>query len=200
MDGNFGMLLFFALALFQQNEWAQFRGPNASGVSEDTNLPVSFGPGENVVWKTPVPMGLSLPAWIDDLAPEVRATFRDRGRELVVALIDYLDTADAPDDTAGTDRLVEARRLAASYGREVAELGLSLADAVEGFLRFRRPFTETLGTIARRRGLDTREATALLAQAEVATDSLLVAVMTGHSLATGGRTAARRPTRPASAP
>lgn len=127
--------------------------------------------------------------WIDALGADVRATFRDRGRELVAALLAHLD---AGDEAEAAERLTEARRLAAAYGREVAELGLSLSDAVEGFLRFRSPFTETLGTVARRRGLDTREATALLAQADAATDSLLVAVMTGHSLLTGERASVTR--------
>jgi outer membrane protein assembly factor BamB len=43
-------------------DWPQFRGPNATGVSESTNLPVEFGPDTNVVWKTPVPPGHSSPA------------------------------------------------------------------------------------------------------------------------------------------
>jgi len=127
--------------------------------------------------------------WVDDLTAEHRAGFRDRGRELVTTLLAYLDATD-PD--AGAAQLLAAKQLAADYGREVAALGLSLADTVEGFLRFRSPFTEALGGLARRRGLDTREATDLLAEAEVATDALLVALMTGHSLATGERTAARR--------
>ncbi|MCP5117367.1 MAG: PQQ-binding-like beta-propeller repeat protein [bacterium] len=43
-------------------EWPQFRGPNAAGVSGETNLPVEFGPETNVVWKTEVPPGWSSPA------------------------------------------------------------------------------------------------------------------------------------------
>jgi DNA-binding transcriptional MerR regulator len=129
--------------------------------------------------------------WIEALSPEHRAVFRDRGRELVTVLLAYLD---APDPEASASRLQDAKQLAAAYGREVAGLGLSLADTVEGFLRFRSPFTEALGGLARRRGLDTREATDLLAEAEVATDALLIALMTGHSLATGERTVARHRT------
>jgi excisionase family DNA binding protein len=124
--------------------------------------------------------------WIESLPPDIRSSFRDRGRELVAALLDHLD---ATDEQAAAERLTEAKRLAASHGREVAGLGLSLTDAVEGFLRFRSPFTEALGSLARRRGLDTAQATALLNQAELATDALLVAVMTGHSLATAERVA-----------
>jgi len=43
-------------------DWPQFRGKNASGVSEATNLPVDFGPERNVVWKTALPIGWSSPA------------------------------------------------------------------------------------------------------------------------------------------
>ncbi len=61
MAGNSRVFLFIALALIAQSEWPQFRGPNASGISEERDLPVSFGPGENVFWKTTVPMGNSSP-------------------------------------------------------------------------------------------------------------------------------------------
>ena len=40
------------LALLAAADWPQFRGPNATGVSEETNLPVEFGADRNVVWKT----------------------------------------------------------------------------------------------------------------------------------------------------
>ena len=50
------------LALLAAADWPQFRGPNATGVSEEINLPVEFGADRNVVWKTPVPLGNSSPA------------------------------------------------------------------------------------------------------------------------------------------
>ncbi|HBY62342.1 MAG TPA: hypothetical protein DEH78_21170 [Solibacterales bacterium] len=43
-------------------EWSRFRGPNGSGVAEATNLPVEFGPGKNLVWKTDLLPGYSSPA------------------------------------------------------------------------------------------------------------------------------------------
>jgi excisionase family DNA binding protein len=127
--------------------------------------------------------------WIEALSPEVRTIFRDRGRELVAILLDHLDAADSETREA---RLLEARQLAAAYGREVAGLGLSLADTVEGFLRFRTPFTDALAGLAQRRGLDTWQATDLLGEAEAATDALLIALMTGHSLTAGERLSTRR--------
>ena len=42
-------------------DWSQFRGPNGTGVSATTDLPVEFGPQKNVIWKTPLPPGHSSP-------------------------------------------------------------------------------------------------------------------------------------------
>lgn len=55
-------LAILGAALSFAAEWPQFRGPNASGVSDDTNLPSEFGPDTNVVWKTAIPPGHSSPA------------------------------------------------------------------------------------------------------------------------------------------
>ncbi|MEO7275333.1 MAG: serine/threonine protein kinase, partial [Vicinamibacterales bacterium] len=33
-------------------DWSRFRGPNGSGISETGDLPLTFGPEENVIWKT----------------------------------------------------------------------------------------------------------------------------------------------------
>jgi outer membrane protein assembly factor BamB len=45
----------------EREAWSRFRGPNGTGVSDTTGLPVSFGPDRNVVWKTPLPPGHSSP-------------------------------------------------------------------------------------------------------------------------------------------
>ena len=47
-------------------DWAQFRGPNGSGVSAATGLPEEFGPEKNVIWKTPLPPGHSSPVLTKD--------------------------------------------------------------------------------------------------------------------------------------
>lgn len=48
--------------------WPQFRGPNAAGVAQDSELPVEFSPTKNVVWKTAVPPGHSSPCvWGDNI-------------------------------------------------------------------------------------------------------------------------------------
>jgi outer membrane protein assembly factor BamB len=43
-------------------EWPQFRGPNATGVSDGANIPLEFGPATNVIWKATVPPGNSSPS------------------------------------------------------------------------------------------------------------------------------------------
>jgi len=42
-------------------EWSRFRGPNGSGSSESSALPESFGPEENLRWRTPLVAGHSSP-------------------------------------------------------------------------------------------------------------------------------------------
>ena len=42
-------------------DWSQFRGPNGAGISEAGDLPVKFGPEENLIWRTDLPPGHSSP-------------------------------------------------------------------------------------------------------------------------------------------
>jgi excisionase family DNA binding protein len=127
------------------------------------------------------------PPWLEQLSDADRIAFRERGRQLLELLVEHLD---APDPTTRDLKLQEAAQLAAGHGRQVATLGASMAEAVQTFIQFRTPFVQQLAATARRRGLDTREATDLLIAAEAAMDHLLVATMTGHSLAAGQRLAA----------
>ncbi|HSH17693.1 MAG TPA: PQQ-binding-like beta-propeller repeat protein [Verrucomicrobiae bacterium] len=61
------LLLFTAGALSAATpNWPQFRGPNASGVSEDGTPPVHFGPDTNLLWRIDAPPGISAPiVWGD---------------------------------------------------------------------------------------------------------------------------------------
>lgn len=54
------------MATAAAEDWAQFRGPNGSGVSAATGLPEEFGPEKNVIWKTPLPPGHSSPVLTKD--------------------------------------------------------------------------------------------------------------------------------------
>ena len=46
--------------------WSRFRGPNGTGVSEATAMPVEFGPDRNLVWSVAVPFGRSSPVVAGD--------------------------------------------------------------------------------------------------------------------------------------
>jgi len=55
------------VTLFAGADWTRFRGPEATGVSEDTGLPTRWTATENVVWKTPLPgFGTSSPITLGD--------------------------------------------------------------------------------------------------------------------------------------
>jgi len=119
--------------------------------------------------------------WLVAISESERQDFRRRGTQLVSDLLAGLD---AETDQASS-LLAAAEKHASDYGALAARLGASLSDAVEGFLRFRKPFVDELAALARRRHLDTREATALLVEAESTLDRLLVAVMVGHAAPLG---------------
>ena len=65
--GRFGasisiaLLLGGAAAATNETDWSRFRGPNGAGVADAAPVPSEFGPGQNVVWKTPLPTGHSSP-------------------------------------------------------------------------------------------------------------------------------------------
>jgi outer membrane protein assembly factor BamB len=42
-------------------EWGRFRGPNGSGISDATRLPVEFGTKKNIAWRREIPFGRSSP-------------------------------------------------------------------------------------------------------------------------------------------
>ncbi len=66
-----------------EESWPQFRGRNASGVSESVGLPEEFGPAKNVVWRTPVPPGHSSPVFSRN---HIFLTAHEDGRLYTLAL------------------------------------------------------------------------------------------------------------------
>lgn len=121
----------------------------------------------------------TLPGWIAKLNPEQREWFRDHGRALVETLLTHLDT---DDDAVARDSLATATAEAAAYGRMAAGLGLSLTQAVEGFLLFRLPFVHQLRLVAHRRGFDAGGTGELMEDAERLMDRLLLAAMNAHNV------------------
>jgi len=46
--------LFISTQLFAANDWPEFRGPTAQGISDAKNVPVHWSATSNVVWKTAI--------------------------------------------------------------------------------------------------------------------------------------------------
>jgi outer membrane protein assembly factor BamB len=69
-------------------DWSQFRGPNGSGVSGTTGLPVEFGPNKNVIWKTELPPGHSSPVLTRDRIFVTAYTKEKENHKLLVICLD----------------------------------------------------------------------------------------------------------------
>ncbi len=54
-------LLTSTMATARGEDWPQFRGPNATGISTSTNLPVTFSKSENVLWSADLGTGIACP-------------------------------------------------------------------------------------------------------------------------------------------
>src|SRR5258708_27687482 len=62
-----GIWLFALAASLSAGNWAQFRGPNATGRAErEEPLPDQIGPETNVLWKAVLPKGHSSPVIFGD--------------------------------------------------------------------------------------------------------------------------------------
>lgn len=68
-------------------QWRQFRGPNAAGVAaESASPPVEFGPERNLLWKAPLPPGVSSPSvWGDRI---FLTAFAKEGNKLETLCLD----------------------------------------------------------------------------------------------------------------
>jgi len=115
--------------------------------------------------------------WLAGLSEDELEPLRDHGRRIAGALLVFIDAA-TPEERRPA--MLKAVGAATEYGRIAARGSAQIRETVEAFLRFRMPFLSELAQVARRRGLDTVEATNLLVTATQAIDQLLVALMSGH--------------------
>jgi len=116
-------------------------------------------------------------AWLTGLGDDELEPLRHHGRRIAASLLASMD-AQTPEDRRSALR--NATVGATEYGRIAARGSADIGETVEAFLRFRMLFLGELAEAARRRGLDTVEATNLLVTATQAIDQLLVALMSGH--------------------
>jgi outer membrane protein assembly factor BamB len=103
-------------------DWSRFRGPNGSGLSTATEVPMEFGPGTNVKWRLELPPGHSSPILFKD---RIYLT-AFRGQELLTFAIDrekgaILWEAKAPPVTT---KIVDKRNNPASPSPAVEENGV----------------------------------------------------------------------------
>jgi outer membrane protein assembly factor BamB len=52
---NIIVIVSFTVLQATASDWTQFRGPNGQGISEERNLPLSWGEKKNLKWKTTLP-------------------------------------------------------------------------------------------------------------------------------------------------
>lgn len=135
--------------------------------------------------------GAQLP-WVAELDDERRERFRHHGRVIIASLIAMLDTHD---ERERARHLAEAESACTEYGRVAAREGIAASMTAALFLRYRRPFLEELGALARRRELAASACSSLIGDATAALDDLLLATLRGWEAAAIGT--ARRPRRPA---
>jgi excisionase family DNA binding protein len=116
-------------------------------------------------------------SWLMGLSEDELEPLRDHGRQIAGSLLVFIDAATPQERRTA---MLKAERAVTEYGRIAARGSGGIRETVEAFLRFRMLFLGELAQVARRRGLDTVEATNLLVTATQAIDQLLVALMSGH--------------------
>jgi len=109
--------------------------------------------------------------------PSDRAAFRQDGRELVDALVHYLEAADG---RARSEAEAIASRIVADLGRRLGRAGISLTESVAAFVGARRPLLTELGSLARGRALPGPELARLLEEASAILDRLLLEFIAQH--------------------
>ncbi len=108
-----------------------------------------------------------------------REAYRQDGRRLIAALIDFLD-AEA-DDAETRDRLEgEAQAIVDDQAARLAAAGSSLTEAVSRFVAARQPFLAELAGLGRSRSLDPTRLAALYGDASAILDRLLLRFIATH--------------------
>lgn len=129
-------------------------------------------------------------AWPQDEAD--REGFRRTGRDLLAALVRFLDAADA-NGRARARSEAQASELVEDHARRLAAAGTSLTEAVGLFVTARQPFLAEIAGLGRRRSLDPARLAALYGSASGLLDRLLLRFVAAHQQAASGADPAARP-------
>ncbi|MDO8616827.1 MAG: helix-turn-helix domain-containing protein [Dehalococcoidia bacterium] len=114
--------------------------------------------------------------WYSGLGEEERDRMRPLGRRLVALVSEYLTKG-----TRRTNLLDEAREIAHEYGRLLARDGLSLRDAVEAFIFFRKTLDETAMEEAQKNDLTAEKALELWELLANLADQVLLSIAESYS-------------------
>jgi excisionase family DNA binding protein len=108
-----------------------------------------------------------------------RQAYRQDGRRLIAALIDFLDAEASDAETRG--RLEgEAQAIVDDQAARLAAAGSSLTEAVSRFVAARQPFLAELAGLGRSRSLDPARLAALYGDASAILDRLLLRFIATH--------------------
>ena len=108
-----------------------------------------------------------------------REAYRQDGRRLIAALIDFLDANASDAETR--DRLEgEAQAIVDDQAARLAAAGSSLTEAVSRFVAARQPFLAELAGLGRSRSLDPARLAALYGDASAILDRLLLRFIATH--------------------
>jgi outer membrane protein assembly factor BamB len=112
-------------------DWPQFRGPEGMGVAASTKLPLTWGEGKNVRWKTAIhgrawssPVVLGKQVWVTTATPDGRDLFavavdRDTGAviyDLPLFHVDHPQYAHPFNSYASPTPVIEAGRVYVTFG------------------------------------------------------------------------------------
>ncbi|MSQ40505.1 MAG: MerR family transcriptional regulator [Dehalococcoidia bacterium] len=113
--------------------------------------------------------------WQAKLDEEGRERLRLFGRRLL-----ELGTRRAAQPRSRPELMAEVRSLGEEYGRELAQRGVPLEEAIQGYLFFRNSYLDAVAQDRDHQGRPPWEGTRLWRQASTLLDAVLVAMITGY--------------------
>ncbi|MBI4303337.1 MAG: helix-turn-helix domain-containing protein [Chloroflexi bacterium] len=124
--------------------------------------------------------------WYVRLDERSRELMKQRGKALLALIVQYVARPVGQPDT-----LASARRWGHDYGAKLAELGLSLTEALEAFVLHRAPVLDAAVELLKDKEPVNRRTLTSIPKINSFVDQTLLALVQGHQSYTGGR---ERPT------
>lgn len=120
--------------------------------------------------------------WYQRLDDAARGRLRERGRRLVGALVSFVARPSTCAQVAE-----ECRAIGREYGEDLANLGLSLTDAIEAFILHRNPVSEATMELLSNNAPMNKRALAAIPQINRLIDETLLSLVEVHQRVSAGR-------------